>query len=246
MLRLVMATLLVVASTALAEEPQAGIITFREPSAAELKRQQAYMNDSLQQGEGYFNSQTFKDSLSTERAKVYQVPDALPGNKIELPAGVMGQTWAERFNDLEAKSNEAAKSPVQAQQPPIIFASLSMTRESLQALSREARKLGAAIVFRGLKDDDFIAMRKELAGLGEGFAIDPTLFTRFGVQEVPTFILPVEPLMPCDMDGCPPVRHVKLVGNLGLEGALDFISLNSSEPGAKEIANAYLKKMRNE
>lgn len=246
MLRALIALALVVAPVALADELQRGVITYREPTAAELERQQGYAAESLQQGQGFFESQAFQDSLAKERARLSLVPDQLPENKIELPAGVMGQTWGERYNEAEAKANEMAKAPVSVNKTVIVFASLSMPRENLKALAAEAKKIGAAIVFRGLKNDDFIAMRQELAGLGEGFAIDPTLFKRFGVEEVPTFVLPVDNLLPCDMDGCPPVRHVKLAGNLGLEGALDFMRLNANEPGAKALADDYLKKMRNE
>lgn len=247
MLRLVIAAALLAASAALAEEPQAGgIITYREPTAAELERQQAYMQDNLQKGEGYFSSKAFEDSLKSERAKVYQVPDNAPGYRVDMPAGVMSQSWADRFNEVEAKATNMASNPLQGNRTLIVFASLSMPRETLQALAADARKVGGAVVFRGLKDDDFVAMRKELQGLGEGFAIDPTLYQRFAVEAVPTFVLPVEPLLPCDMDGCPPARVMKLTGNVSVEGALDYMHLNSAEPGGRDLADAYLKKLRNE
>lgn len=246
MLRLVIAAALLAASAALAEEPQGGIITFREPTEGELQQQQAYMRDNLQKGEGYFSSKAFEDSLKSERAKVYQVPDNAPGYRVDMPAGVMSQSWADRFNEVEAKANDMAKNPLQGNRTLIVFASLSMPRETLKALAADARKVGGAVVFRGLKNDDFVAMRKELQGLGEGFAIDPTLYQRFAVEEVPTYVLPVEPLMPCDINGCPPSRYMKLVGNVSVDGALDYMRLNSAEPGGRDIADTYLKKLRNE
>lgn len=245
MLRLVITGLfMVMVPLAFAQEQQGGMTTYREPSEAEINRQQGFVDENLKKGEDYFSGQTFKDSLATERAKISTLPSTLPGNRLDMPPDVMTQKWADRFNEMEAQANQAAKAPLKGDNTPMVFASLSMPREALKQLAAEAHRAGGVVIFRGLKDDDFIAMRKELVGLGEGFAIDPTLFARFAIVDVPTFVLPVEPVMPCDDSGCPAVNHVKVSGNVTLDGALDYMRLNSSEKRAKELADNYLKRLR--
>lgn len=245
MLRLVsLVSIALVSAAALAEEGQGGMTTYREPRATELLRQQNTVGEQLQKGEGYFDSQAFKDSLAGDRAKIYQVPDSLPSNRLDMPAGVLSQKWADRFNELETQANKAVTATPKSDMPMVIFASLSMPTETLKELAADAHRVGGVVVFRGLKNDDFIEMRKELATLGEGFAIDPTLFTRFGITDVPTFVLPLEALMPCEVDGCPPVRHIRVSGNVRLEGALDYMRINSRETGAAEATNALMARMK--
>lgn len=245
MLRLVsLAGAALLSVVVLAEEGQGGMTTYREPKTAELQRQQTNADEQLQKGEGYFYSQAFKDSLSSDRAKIYQVPDNLPGNRLDMPEGALSQNWSDRFNELETQANKAVTATPKSDMPLMIFASLSMPTETLKELAADAHRVGGVVVFRGLKNDDFIEMRKELAMLGEGFAIDPTLFTRFGITEVPTFVLPLEALMACEVDGCPPVRHIRVSGNVRLEGALDYMRINSREVGASDAANALMARMK--
>lgn len=241
MLRPVMVLALAVSTVALAQD---GMTTYREPSAAELKQQGEYVTNELKKGEAYYKSEAFSGKLLEERTKAMKVPDTLPGNKLEVPPEVLNQKWAGAFNGLEEKAMEAAKKGQSGPLAPFAFASLSMPKDSLKNLARDAVKAGGGVVFRGLKNDDFKAMRAELQGMGEGFVIDPTMYQRFGITEVPAFVMPVEPIAPCNPNGCPPVRFVKVTGNVTVEAALEYIRINSNEPDAKALADGFLKKLR--
>jgi type-F conjugative transfer system pilin assembly protein TrbC len=88
----------------------------------------------------------------------------------------------------------------------LIFVSLSMPMVSLEALARDAKTIGATLVFRGLrhslgeqnnlkkagKPSPWIDMAKVLEPLiktGARVQIDPTVFSRFNVTSVPTVVL---------------------------------------------------------
>jgi conjugal transfer pilus assembly protein TrbC len=244
MLRLVSILVITTLAGASNAEDKKAFVDYREPTAAELTAQQQFITEGLQKGEGYFGSQQFQDKLAEERLKAQIVPNTFTSNKLEVPSDVINQKWADRFNEMEAQAGKAITSSMKGKDGPIIFASLSMPSETLKALAAEANRAGGAVVFRGIKNDDFVAMRQALAGLGEGFGIDPTLFTRFNVKAVPAFLMPIEPILPCEENGCPPSRHAMVSGNVTLEGALEYIAVKSSEAGAKDLAENLLKRLR--
>lgn len=244
MLRLVIFTTVVIMSWSqigFAEDGQGAATSYREPTEAELQRFKLQSNDGLKQAENYYQSEAFRERLSVERAKAGKMPANTTVGKFELPPAVMDQKWADAFAKAETASTEEMNKPAKSNFGPIVFVSLSMPRDNLKQLAAEAVKVGGGVIFRGLKNDNFKEMRQELAGLGNGFAIDPTLFERFNVTEVPSFVLPLEPVTPCDINGCVPVKHVKVTGNVSLSAALDYISVNSHEAEAKDTAAAFLK-----
>lgn len=247
MLRVVMILALGLTGVAMAESapgPRKPVEGYREPSAVEVQQQQQLIQQGLKDAEVMAQSQAFKDTLQEERARAAVIPNVLPPNKLELPAEVENQRWADRFNELEAKANEAAHTPLDGSRVTLVFASFSLPTATLKTLAAEAKKAGGVVVFRGLKDDDFMAMRKALAGLGEGFAIDPTLFQRFAIKEVPAFVLPIDPVMPCNPNGCPEGRFVKVAGNVTLDAALDYINTHAQTPDAKTLSSVLLKRLR--
>lgn len=69
-----------------------------------------------------------------------------------------------------------------------IFVSLSMPEASLKSLYFEAEKEGAVLVLRGLKDNSFKKTAEFIQSLGIGVQIDPTLFEKYAIESVPTFV----------------------------------------------------------
>ncbi|WJW74707.1 TrbC family F-type conjugative pilus assembly protein [Thiohalobacter sp. IOR34] len=55
-------------------------------------------------------------------------------------------------------------------------------------------------------------------------AIDPTLFERFGVDKVPTFVLPLDTIAPCTPESCPVPTHLKVAGDVSLVYALGVMA----------------------
>lgn len=127
-------------------------------------------------------------------------------------------------------------------QPLLILVSFSMPDSELQELAAQGARIGAPLVLRGLVDDSFPATQKRLMRFrqihGASFRIDPTLFRRFGVDQVPTFVLPLEPLQTCSMESCPAPAHVQLTGDAGLDYVLAEIDRHSEDPRAHSLAEA--------
>ena len=90
-----------------------------------------------------------------------------------------------------------------------IFVSFSQNDSSLQAYFKEAQKVGATLVMRGLLEDSFMATKNKTDALKISFDIDPTLFEKYGVTCVPTIIKD---------EGD---RIQKIVGHIPLQSALE-------------------------
>lgn len=113
----------------------------------------------------------------------------------------------------------------------LVFASFGMPDASLRQVMQDAERYQAQVVFRGfLRNSVFEteASLKRVFGSPEaarGFAIDPTLFTRFEVQAVPVYVVLNGPVDVCETPGCagdvlPP--HDRISGNITLEAALSI------------------------
>lgn len=70
----------------------------------------------------------------------------------------------------------------------LIFVSFSMPEATLKSLFAEAQHVKARLIIRGLINDSFVQTQQKLKDLGIVVDIDPTLFTTYGVKEVPTFV----------------------------------------------------------
>ncbi len=74
-----------------------------------------------------------------------------------------------------------------------IFVSLSMKDKNLQQLLNDAAKYNAVVVLRGLKNNSMKETVQHLAkffsNTSNGLIIDPELFTQFGINKVPSFVL---------------------------------------------------------
>ncbi|WP_240992018.1 type-F conjugative transfer system pilin assembly protein TrbC [endosymbiont of Riftia pachyptila] len=132
-----------------------------------------------------------------------------------------------------------AGSPSDSNEPrPLVFVSFSMPEASLRSLLAEAARVESPVVLRGLVEN---SMKRTVARLGEllgtrdssgettgeptpSLAIDPTLFERFGVDKVPTFVLPMDTIAPCTPEGCPVPTHLKVAGDVSLVYALSVMA----------------------
>ncbi|MEM6485291.1 MAG: type-F conjugative transfer system pilin assembly protein TrbC, partial [Pseudomonadota bacterium] len=117
-----------------------------------------------------------------------------------------------------------------------IFASFSMPDASLKAVIEQAELAGAAVVLRGLVDDSVEATMQAVSNLyGEdeqvaGAVIDPTLFERFSINQVPSFVVSESPAQRCMSDAdCPIPDYVKIAGDVPLLYALERISASHPE-----------------
>lgn len=75
----------------------------------------------------------------------------------------------------------------------IIFVSFSMPKESLRGWIKEAEKIKAPIVIRGLVNNSFAETTKTVMSIlpenRGGVQLDPTLFKRFHIDKVPAVVV---------------------------------------------------------
>ncbi|OJX11905.1 MAG: type-F conjugative transfer system pilin assembly protein TrbC [Caedibacter sp. 37-49] len=111
----------------------------------------------------------------------------------------------------------------------LVFASFSMPETALKQLANDLKKVGGALVIRGLINNSFKDTSLYLQKLGEGVLLDPTLFEKFNIVAVPTFII-----VEGDLKNEQTPRHDKLQGNVSLR----FVLERAIKEG--EIRNTYL------
>ena len=200
-----------------------------EVGAASAARNAMEQAGKLQQQRGFLNQlQMQRDALSA--AQPTANPQIDLGRQAPTPADLVdairnppSQHWSETN-----------------QHPPLVLVSFSMPDADIRELARQAARIGAPLILRGLVDGNLRATQKKLGQFadipGASFLVDPTLFRRFKVETVPTFVLPLEELNACSQDGCPVPAHVKVSGESGLDHILDEIGRRARDPRAKQLA----------
>lgn len=132
----------------------------------------------------------------------------------------------------------------------LVMVSYSMPAEAIARLASLASRTGATLVLRGMVDNSM----EKTATLSAEFVrkyptlqlqIDPTLFRRFEITQVPAFVLTrnTGEDKRCTK-GCDPAEsYVSVTGDVSLDYALEYIARNGSESFA-QIAEQHLKKLR--
>lgn len=126
----------------------------------------------------------------------------------------------------------------------IVFASLGMPSASLERLIADAQKTRSSLVLRGMLDGSLKKTKariQELVGDRKvGWQIDPTLFDRFKVTGVPTFVL-IDPARPvsgdCGTAQCQQPSYAKVAGDVSTAFALADIARRDPEFAA--LARRY-------
>ena len=130
----------------------------------------------------------------------------------------------------------------------MVFMSLSAPGKSWRQWSREAARIGAPLVLRGLGPDGLQATVKRIGPYLDresGAAIDPRLFRLFDIKAVPAVAVVPGGVPACESRGCaadPAPPHDRIAGNIGLEAALEAIA---AEGGAgRATARRHLASLK--
>ena len=166
------------------------------------------------------------------------VPDVgnLPVQRMPDPSLI-----AKRYEGIGQRKDDTAL---------FIMVSFSMPDESIARLGAQAGKAGATLVLRGVIDDSLQKTAERAAQFikqypGLQFQIDPTLYKRYSVKQVPTFVLALdnEEVKACTK-GCDSTEYfVSAAGDVSLDYALDYLSRQGGARFAP-LAEKRLKKMR--
>jgi conjugal transfer pilus assembly protein TrbC len=117
-----------------------------------------------------------------------------------------------------------------------------MPEESLRLLAQSAAETNAVLVLRGLHDH---ALKATLVRLREllgdsaraaepALVLDPTLFRRFDVDKVPTFVAALGRVERCTDSDCPVPEHLKVAGDVSLGYALQVMARRAKAPAMRD------------
>ena len=100
---------------------------------------------------------------------------------------------------LTEASGQAKNAPLKTKYIPshsknlLVFVSFSMPQATLLSIAKAARKTGATVLLRGLRNDSLRQTMHAAYTLtqktGAGFAIDPVAFSRFHITQVPAWVV---------------------------------------------------------
>lgn len=92
---------------------------------------------------------------------------------------------------LKASTKDVKKTfPLLEAKKSLIFVSSSMPIESLKRLAYQAKQHDAILVIRGMVNGSMHETARLVDTIDHPLEIDPKLFERFGIQQVPVFIVP--------------------------------------------------------
>lgn len=173
-----------------------------------------------------------------------------PFNITPVPGMDIGALVEKYRQNKSAFDPEAQQARRDTQQGLLLFVSLSMPEVSLDRAIDQAAATGAVLVVRGLiKPGDLNGtaerMGKLLKNRKVSFLIDPTLFHKFAITQVPTVVmLPGKALPRCEDSVCatPAPPHWAVSGDVSLDYALEAIG--RAAPEARTAVESYLAQLR--
>ena len=131
----------------------------------------------------------------------------------------------------------------------LLFTSLAVPAASWRATARDAARIGAPLVLRGVAKGGLAGTARQVLGrLGPanaGVAVDPRLFRLFGIERVPAVVVVPGGVPPCRSRGCaaeapPPFDRVS--GNLSLAAALEAVAAEGD--AGRAVARRHLATLR--
>ncbi len=169
-----------------------------------------------------------------------RLPQPLQGRPVDVAAIARG---------FEATGVSAVGRVLEQGPQLLVFVSLSMPEAALRKLVEQAGRTRAVLILRGLKDGSMVktaaAVRQVLGERRAALQIDPQGFDRFGVNQVPTFVLlrdGTQAQRCADASCVPTTSYATLAGDVTIEYALEWIESHSSS--AQREAKVLLQRLR--
>ncbi|MGO4158719.1 type-F conjugative transfer system pilin assembly protein TrbC [Cupriavidus sp. YAF13] len=143
-----------------------------------------------------------------------------------------------------------APAPAERRYPVMVFASLSMPEATLKRIGQQARRAGAAVIFRGLRYGmgqgnwkRSVDAMKPVTDTGAVVLIDPRQFERFDIRTVPVVVVSLNALEDCAEGACAN-RSARVDGDVSLDYALERVAVRKD--GIGQIARQVLGQLRGE
>lgn len=135
----------------------------------------------------------------------------------------------------------------------LVFVSASMPERTLRNYLEQTARIQAALVFRGFKNNQLADMKAYLAGLMKDrkgkpeptILIDPTLFERFGIEQVPVTVVTETKIQPCGQRPCPAPVFLSVSGDVSLGWALGLIARQAASEKLRASLRPLIDTMEN-
>jgi len=258
MLRLLILVLLMLVQVAQAATDSSAIMNNAEQMRGAMHVQ---TSDVLRQADELSRSPEFLNELNKESSLLIERSNTLPRTSVpKLPEPDSEQLTRARAEigkllDLAGQHDGLTDTSNDSGPQFYVFVSFSMPDITLRRLLSQAQRVGAPLVLRGMVENDMNKTRIKVGKLlgadkngntsiEGGLSIDPTLYERFGVSVVPSFVLTDAPVQACTQAGCPTPDFVRLAGDVTLEYVLESIA--REVPAMREDAQVLLATVRGE
>lgn len=174
--------------------------------------------------------QQFIDSLRDKSQSLRENPPVLPDAAVQGTLSETDTVWLERLK--QQRQQQATASQQNTQSDAVYLVSFSVPEDGLKLMIPEAAGFGIPSVINGLIDNDFrktaaTVFRLTKENEHSGVQIDPTVFTRFGIRQVPALVV-----------RCGEQYDV-VYGNLRIERGLEMIARDGE---CADTAQRLLKK----
>lgn len=223
---LVAAMLVLAVAPSHAQSPAPAVPAVRMPTAQEIEAARRQMPTAAQ----------------IDRA--VQEQQSAPGVRVPAAALDLNKQSGPDLSQLAEQYEQVRRGP-SSREPEdrqasgmLVFVSLGMPKASLERLVADAERARATLVLRGARD---LSIKKTAAAIADvmtraktAWQIDPSLFKRFEVQAVPTYVLidPARPvLVACGQSQCQQAAYSKVSGDVSMAHALNLIEQNDPEFG---------------
>ncbi len=181
---------------------------------------QSFLADSLRQKDAVLRDKGFEDFVTALQAQT----------QAQAP---LQSSQSEQGSRDKANSGEL-----------YIFVSFSMGEKALLNLANEVQPYGATFVLRGFVDGSYAktvqALQNIIVKTGQGFIIDPELFSLFNVTAVPTYVLAKSFQLYAEERTQSPL-HDRIIGHVSVPYALETFAQSGD---LTEEAQALLDKRR--
>jgi len=206
---------------------------------------QKLQEDSFKKVEALLNDKSFQTIVADLKAKASCASESLPLgiiSKQESSCSLKGQleNQIEKFSDFDFPSSYEEENKAEGEL--YIFVSFSLGEKALENLAYEARQYGATLVLRGFVKGSYRetvqVLQKIIQSTGQGFIIDPELFTLFSISAVPTYVL-AKPFSLTATERLQTPLHDRLQGHVSIQYALETFA---KEGDLSNAAKALLPK----
>ena len=204
-------------------------------------------------------SPEFLKGLSKEASKAMRDVETLPAPALPSFPDPSPEMLQRARTDINKLLNQAQGQPElaptdQKTGPQLyVFISTSMPDITLKRLLVQASRIKGSLILRGLVEGDMSKTKQKVMQLLEadamgntqingGLSIDPTLFERFDIAQVPSFVVTNTPAERCSKSGCPSTDYARLSGDTTIEYALEIIAREA--PAMRESAQTILKRLK--